>query len=360
MFTTVLLLMRANGDAPARPRFFEKVRRMHHHLAALATPSGQVPHVGDCDDGRTELLLDDLQQMVDVPVLKRNALHVSNLLGLGKYLFEEGVGSTEDAKWYGFAESAQPVAAVTPAKVEVFPHSGVAIARTGPADILFFAVRNGIHGKGSHNHNDKLSVILRMDGQEVLCDSGTGSYTREIAFRNRFRVTRAHNTATVDGKEQCAIDFTRAGLFRLGTEAKVSRIKQVNKGSSISLQASHSGYCSLGVTHSRTILVGDAEAKACLEDQFSGTGIHQVEVHFQVAHPWRTTRVTYAESGVRCVLEGPRQLEIFVGAPCTVQMQQCETEISTTYGATTPASRITFSCQLNLPASITTEISWAS
>ena len=379
MFTTVLLLMRANGDAPpylpkhlihppvstqnprvARPLFFEKVRRMHHHLAALATPSGQVPHVGDCDDGRTELLLDDLQQMLDVPVLKRNALHVSNLLGLGKSLFDEGTGSTGDAKWYGFDESAKPLPAVTPPKVEVFPQSGVAVARNGPAEIFFFAVRNGIHGKGSHNHNDKLSVILRLDGQEVLCDSGTGSYTREIAFRNRFRVTRAHNTVMVDGQEQCAIDFTRAGLFRLGTEATVSRIKQVNKDSGTSLQASHSGYSALGVTHSRTVSLRDDEAKACLEDHFAGTGSHKVELNFQLAPPWRPIRVTYAESGVRCLLDGPRQLEIVVGAPCTVQMQQCETEISTTYGATTPASRITFSCQLNLPASITTEISWAS
>jgi Heparinase II/III-like protein/Heparinase II/III N-terminus len=360
MFTTALLLMRASGDTP-RPRFLERVRRMHRLLVAAASPSGQIPHVGDCDDGRVEILLDDLQQLLSMPVPQRNSLRISNLMGLGKGLFDEGCGSTEDAKWYGFGEPAEPLSTVpTPPRVEVFPHSGVAIARTGPAEILFFVVPNGIHGKGSHNHNDKLSVILRLDGEEVLCDSGTGSYTRDVAFRNRFRVTSAHNTVMVDGKEQCAIELTRAGLFRLGTEATVRRIKHVTEGDIMTLQASHSGYSSLGITHSRTIRLQGDEGKAYLEDHLTGTGLHQVELNFHAAPPWRPAQITNTESGARCLLEGPRQLEIFVSAPCVVHMDQGETEISMTYGATTPASRITFTCQLELPASITTQLAWAS
>jgi hypothetical protein len=361
MFTTVLVLMRANGDTPLRPRLLEKVRRMHRLLAALASPSGQIPHLGDCDDGRTELLLDDLQQMLGLPVPQRNSLRVSNLLGLGKSLFNEGSGCTEDAKWYGFAERAKPVPDIPGRpKVEVFPNSGIAIARTGPAELLFFAVPNGIHGKGSHNHNDKLSVVLRLDGEEILCDSGTGGYTRDVDFRNRFRVTAAHNTVMVDGKEQCTIEFTRVGLFRLGTESTVSRIKHLTKGNTSSLQASHSGYSSLGVKHSRTIHSHDNEGKVCLEDHLAGTGLHTVEMNFHIACPWRLMRITNADSEARCLLEGPRQLEILVNAACVVYVAERETEISMTYGATTPASRITFTCQAELPASITTQLVWAS
>ena len=359
MFTTVLLLMRAT-ETPPRPRFLERVRRMHRLLAALASPSGQLPQVGDCDDGRVELLLDDLQQMLRLPVPERNSLRVSNLLGLGKSLFGDGCGSTQDAKWYGFGESLKLPVAAAPRKVEVFPHSGIAVARAGPAEILFFAVPNGIHGKGSHNHNDKLSVVLRIDGEEVLCDSGTGSYTRDVAFRNRFRVTPAHNTVMVDGKEQCAVEFTRAGLFRLGTEATVSRIKHVGEGNITCLQASHSGYSSLGITHSRTIRLQDTEGQAHLEDHLAGTGHHQVEVNFQVAPPWRLRLITEVDTGVRCLLEGPHKLEIFVSAPCIVRVEACEAPISMTYGSTTPASRIRFTCDAELPASLTTQLTWAT
>ena len=37
---------------------------------------------------------------------------------------------------------------------------------------------NGCRGKGSHTHNDKLSFILRVNGEELFGDSGTGVYTR--------------------------------------------------------------------------------------------------------------------------------------------------------------------------------------
>jgi len=361
MFTTGLLLMRANGDV-LRPRLLEKVRRMHRLLAALANSSGQIPHVGDCDDGRIEFLLDDLEQMLDLPVPQRNSLRVSNLLGIGKSLFDEGPGgATEDAKWYGFAEGVKPPPR-TPArpKIEVFSRFGAAVARTGPVEIFFFAVPNGIHGKGSHNHNDKLSLVVRLDGQEVLCDSGTGSYTRDVAFRNCFRVTSAHNTVKVDGKEQCTIEFTRAGLFRLGTEASVSRIQHADDGSATSLQASHAGYSSLGITHSRTIFLPDNSKKAYLEDHLAGNGLHKIEINFHVAPPWRPARITNTESGAVCLLDGPRQLEISANASSVVYVEQCETEISMTYGATTQASRITFTCQLQLPASITTQLAWAT
>ena len=63
MFTSTLLLMRASKVAP-EPIFLERLRRMYRIMDELASPSGQLPHVGDCDDGRVELLLDDLQQML--------------------------------------------------------------------------------------------------------------------------------------------------------------------------------------------------------------------------------------------------------------------------------------------------------
>src|SRR5207302_177785 len=82
-------------------------------------------------------------------------------------------------------------------------------------ELLFFAIPNGILGKGSHTHNDKLSFVLRVAGKEVLCDSGTGCYTRDITTRNHFRSTAAHNTLLIDDTEQNRIDQSPLGLFVL-------------------------------------------------------------------------------------------------------------------------------------------------
>ena len=360
MFTTVLLLLRAGKITP-HPRFFEKVRRMYRLLEALASPSGQLPQLGDCDDGRIELLLDDVQQMVSLPVSERSSLRVSNLLGLGKSLFGEGRGSTEDAKWYGFSQNDWGTSKSSRAqKLAVFPQSGMAVAKTGPAEIFFFAVPNGIHGKGSHSHNDKLSVILRLDGKEVLCDSGTGTYTRDVACRNRFRVTAAHNTVVVDGKEQNTIEFTPVGLFRAGNEATVTCIQQGQQSGTVFLQASHAGYASIGITHTRTIRLHEKKELATIEDRLVGSGRHLVELNFQLASPWRVGQVTQEKSAVRCRIDGPRALEIVVSAPCGVIEEHEETLISMTYGSTTPASRVRFKCDAELPVSVTTRLCWAT
>src|SRR5262249_39686699 len=110
LFTTAFLLMRAERNHPAAAAFTERLRLMFRFLETLANSSGELPHVGDCDDGRTELLLDDLHQMLLVPLHERNSLRISHLLGLGQQLFGEGRGSGDDAAWYGLtgAEARRP------------------------------------------------------------------------------------------------------------------------------------------------------------------------------------------------------------------------------------------------------------
>src|SRR5260370_24282984 len=105
LFTTALLLMRSERSAPVVPAFVESLRMMFQFLNAVASTFGQLPQVGDCDDGRTELLLDDLQQMIHCPLAKRNSLRVSHLLWLGRRLFGEGAGPGHDATWYGLTNT---------------------------------------------------------------------------------------------------------------------------------------------------------------------------------------------------------------------------------------------------------------
>src|SRR2546427_436146 len=104
LFTTALLLMRTERSAPATPAFVERLRMMFRFLNTVASASGELPQVGDCDDGRVELLLDDVQQMLECPVRERNSLRVPNLLGLGQRLFDEGAVAGDDAAWYGLTD----------------------------------------------------------------------------------------------------------------------------------------------------------------------------------------------------------------------------------------------------------------
>src|SRR5260370_9605293 len=145
--------MRTEHPAPATA-FIERHKMVVRCLTTVASASGQLPQVGDCDDGRTELLVDDIQQMIHLPVPERNSLRVPNLLGLGQRLFGEGAGDGDDAAWYGFTDSTRisyPHPQINPGSacpMRGLSQSGIGSLRHGSGDILFFAIPNGIFGKG--------------------------------------------------------------------------------------------------------------------------------------------------------------------------------------------------------------------
>jgi len=358
MFTTALLLMRADGTEP-HPAFVERLRRMYWFMAELADAQGRLPHVGDCDDGRTELLLDDLQQMLSVPVPKRHSLCVGGLLGIGAGLLRESLGgTTQDAAWYGLASQGSSVTsgcrALPSPPVAVFPESGVAVARNQDCEVLFFAIPNGLRGKGSHTHNDKLSVVLRLKGEELLCDSGTCCYTRDRNTRNQFRGTPCHNTARIDAQEQNTVPDANHGLFCIGNEAQVGPITSRHLPGVLELAAAHEGYRRIGVRHSRVVRLRENGLE--LEDHFNGSGEHRIELNFHLPEEWQVTPTPGERPGFAIV--GPRDAKIVWQSLAPLVLGSEGAAISRAYGATSPSTRIRVATSTRLPVVILTRLSW--
>jgi uncharacterized heparinase superfamily protein len=364
LLTTALLVMRAERSAFTTPTFVERLRMMFRFLNTVASKSGELPQVGDCDDGRTELLIDDLQQMMLCPLAERNSLRIPHLLGLGRRLFGEGTGPGDDAAWYGLTDTAKvpysrpQISPGSAMPIKVLRKSGIGVLQHGSADLLFFAIPNGISGKGSHTHNDKLSFALRVGGQEVICDSGTGSYTRDIATRNRFRSTAAHNTLMIDGTEQNRIAPGPLGLFVLGNEAGVTPIQEGSEARGRFLRASHSGYSALGVTHTRTIHVVDDERAFVIEDELEGDGVHDFELNLPLA-PNRTAEITAAECGILCRILGDRKVQLTVSGLTGLHGSVEPSLISHAYSVTVRAMKVRIWGRAAVPTRITTRISWA-
>lgn len=349
MFTSAILLMRATGDAP-RPEFTERVRRMYQFLAALADEGGYVPQVGDCDDGRTELLLGDLQQMLEIPPDKRDSLRISGLLGIGNALFNvDCAGSSSDLPWYGL--EARPAQPPRP-NLALFPVSGFAVARHADAEVIFCAAPNGIQGRGSHTHNDKLSIVARIGNHELFCDSGTYFYTRDVNVRNRYRSTAAHNTVMVDEQEQNSINLDRQFAFCIGNEAQVSQIHTQESDSEVTVGASHFGYRRLGVEHHRRVRL----LNRCLiiEDSLRGDGEHVFEVRWHVPSIWN---VRGAEQGFE--IDGPRKGRLAVYAEVPFSCMQAQTGISRSYGGVlAPGTVLSIRGKTKLPCGVTTRVTW--
>jgi hypothetical protein len=99
-----------------------------------------------------------------------------------------------------------------------------------------------------HAHADALSFVLWADGQPVVVDPGSFSYSGPE--RDRFRGTAAHATVAVDGADQCVFlgDFRAVGL----PEVRALAPRAVD--GAVVVDAVHDGYRRLAdpVVHRRT------------------------------------------------------------------------------------------------------------
>jgi hypothetical protein len=359
MFTSAWLLMRAEGIVPD-PRFVGSLREMYKWMATLADSQGRLPQVGDCDDGRVELLFDDLEQMEHLPVQERNSLKISSLLRLGMVLLgDRSPTDSEDAPWYGIGMKQTAIEDSTSSKsssIVLFPHSGVAVERNETAEVLFFNVPNGIGGKGSHTHNDKLNIVLRVGDEEVLCDSGTCFYTRDAEVRNRFRGTMAHNTVMIDEQEQNDLPTEPNALFCLGNEAEVSPFESSEENGGVVLRAAHFGYRNIGITHSRSVKLDNHGL--FIEDHLAGRGKHHFQHNLHLPPAWNVQPHLSRGNEISFRALGPFSLSIVIRAPVQMRAAQAEVPLSRCYGATFLGTRISVAGDSFLPLSIHTQITW--
>jgi hypothetical protein len=358
LYTSALLLMHAMPRKPAIA-FSLRLKSMYRFLAALTDPRGCVPHLGDCDDGRVELLSDDMRQMLETRDDDRYALTVSGLLGIGEALFGESYGGrTAEISWYGHVVESQEERNPRPAGQHslVFPRSGVAVARSSDLEVVFAAMPNGIRGKGSHTHNDKLSFTMRIGSEDIFIDSGTGCYTRNAELRNYFRSTAAHNTIKVDGDEQNRIIPLPTALFQLDDDAHVSQIEVLEKEGTLSLRSSHDGYGRIGVTHTRTLTL-TAQLTVIVEDVLTGVGTHRFEAFFHLPPGRAVVIEQQCGKEITCQVGGERTVKMTCRAPVDLQIACVSGKISCAYGATREATTIVVSGNFHSSVELLSRIS---
>lgn len=89
----------------------------------------------------------------------------------------------------------------------------------------------------AHAHADCLSFELAVDGERVIVNSGTSTYTPGER-RTYERSTRAHNTVEIDGHDQTEV----WGTFRAARRARCTLKRASDDGHNIEVTASHDGY----------------------------------------------------------------------------------------------------------------------
>lgn len=260
------LLARRNGIEIGE-RYWTKLRQMLDYLTGIMRPDGRMPLIGDADGSQI------------VPIVKRDADDAGYLLAIAE------------------AESSRlslPLATVQQAKActltsAAFPHAGAYIMRDGDLYLHFNANDCGVNGRGSHAHNDALSIEVSAFGRAFIVDPGSYAYNLDRDARHRFRSTAYHSTVMVDGEEQNATE--RDTPFVMGNEAAPRVIKWETAADRDTVVAEHYGYKRLNepVVHRRSVVFEKSARYWMIDDSFDGVGVHDYAAGFHFAHGLEVT-----------------------------------------------------------------------
>jgi len=223
--------------------------------------------------------------LVDCSTLKQRLVRAETFLGF--FRDERGIlpsiGDSDDghAVAPGVRPKRQPEACGD-GIVKTFPEAGYTVIRTPLRGLLAFDHGPlGMPPLYNHGHADALSLTLSIGDRGFLVDAGTCLYNGEQKWRQHFKSTRAHNTVTIDGKDQAyqetAFVWSRPYAVRVIHNDKSDGI--------FLIEAEHNGYVRLDrpVVHRRAIWHAD-DSVFLVRDRFAGRGIHEFELNWHL-HP---------------------------------------------------------------------------
>lgn len=280
LFLYSFLLCRANG-IEIGDKYWRKLRQMIEYVHAYLRPDGRAPLIGDTDSGQV------------LPVVQRGADDHAYVLALGAVVFNEprfklaNAQMPEEVLWMLGAEAVndyeQLAVADEPARSQAFTDAGTYIMREDDLYLLFNASGSGLNGRGSHGHNDVLSIEVSACGSPFIVDPGTFVYTANLRERQLFRSTAYHSTVEIDETEQNRIEEQIP--FIIGNEASPRVLGWESNAERDRVSAEHDGYHKLSppITHRRTVEFNKRERYWIVEDALLGTGMHEFRFRFHFA-----------------------------------------------------------------------------
>lgn len=273
--------------------YWKRIEKMLEYIASIMNVSGNVPNIGDSDDGFAVIL-----------ACGGNFNPYKSLLATGAVIFGRGdfkakAGEFDEKSFWLLGEAGRKkfntgIASTPVAPRNDYPEGGYYILsdkRDTKDEIVcvFDCGPLGYLSLAAHGHADALSFTLSVGGDEFLIDPGTYAYHTQKEWRNYFRGTRAHNTITVDGLDQSVI----GGNFMWLKKAKSRILKFEDTADEAVVAGEHNGYASFKrpVTHTREIKLDKSTGKILIIDRINGKGSHKIEQNFHFDKDYSVERI---------------------------------------------------------------------
>lgn len=172
--------------------YYKKLFKMFEFVASILDKNGNAPLIGDNDSGT--ILQSNYQKSKNYAYLPK----------LGEIIFNYRFGTYSDITELP-ALSLLPeittvkmvVNSITPKSAgesRYFQNSGLCILKNKNLSCVISIMSIGQNGYGGHNHYDCGSFTVSYNGNPLVVDPGTYTYTRNYEQRNKFRSYQYHNT----------------------------------------------------------------------------------------------------------------------------------------------------------------------
>ena len=343
LFLYSFVLCHLNG-LPIAEAHWSKLRAMFGYVRAYLRPDGDAPLIGDTDSGQA------------LPIVRRAGDDHAYLLALGATVFQEpwfkisDQNMPEELLWILGAQGIHDYRALAvggSGDSQAFPDAGIYVLRDRDLYLLLNASDSGVNGRGSHGHNDALSIEVSAGGTPFIVDPGSFVYTADLHQRNLFRSTAYHSTVDIDGVEQNTID--EQAPFIIGDEAKPRVLSWESGADKDVVIAEHAGYQRLPapVTHRRTVTFNKSDRLWLVADDLSGEGEHEVTFRFHLAPGLAITVRPDGSIEAWDKMTGARLLIVARGI--AVGAEQEEQFSSRDYGAKRPSVSICWRLRTALP-----------
>lgn len=293
------------GQASGRPfsrSYWAVLQRALRFLRSVRDVGGNLPMVGDADDGCVFRL--------DAGSGNHDLDRAAQLLALGDSVFGGQADTHPGVRWLlhtlpGNRPDCDPHEVDTGWS---FPDGGYLLFGNHfgePDEIkgMLDCGPLGYLGIAAHGHADALALTLSVAGEECLVDPGTYSYWQDQKWRDYFRGTSSHNTVRIDGLDQSV----PGGRFMWLRKAHSSIERMPASPHEFDFRGSHDGYGRLPdpVLHVRSVRFDGATNTLTVRDEVSAKKQHKVETfwHFAPGLDVRLTSQGLSVRGKRFVLQ---------------------------------------------------------
>jgi hypothetical protein len=260
--------------------YWKRIEKMLIFVASVMDKNGNVPNIGDSDDGYAVILSEG------------EGDSYRSLLATGAILFERGDFADkagrfdEKSFWLSGIEGWEKYNALVKRSfipVKTFDQGGYYIlsSHEDTEDEIKFIFDCGPLGYlsiAAHGHSDALSFVLNIGGKEFFIDPGTYVYSTQKEWRDYFRGTSAHNTLRIDAGDQSI----SGGNFMWIKKAQARLIKHEVTDEYESIIGEHNGYTRLKdpVLHQREILFDKKNRIFKIWDRYRAKKGHLIEQYF--------------------------------------------------------------------------------